>query len=158
VSFIIGSLSFSFSFVHDFMISGNPIYVRRPFLMHHFLFCVFQSSLNISPPDVVICDLFVEAFNQTQYDAIFFSLLTKIDKAIWKGKHIDWLISNLWLLGNLAEPISCDKNMFLFRVNQKKFFFRGHDEKKIRLMTFWLNTDFYHPHWRSCCRDYEKKR
>lgn len=63
------------------------------------------------------------------------SLLLWIDKADIEGKNtIDWLISNLWLLGNknLVEPISCDNKKrwcwLLLRVNQSvRKFRRGHE-------------------------------
>lgn len=103
VSFIIDSLPLtrSLCLLSFFLtISGNPIYARRPFLMHYFLFCTSFFSLQTSLARRR--DLYVESLNQTQYDAIFFCFILWIDKDLqyWREKkYIDWLISNLWLLG-----------------------------------------------------------
>lgn len=144
MSFIIDFLSRSFTFV----ISGNSIYARRPFLMHHFLFCIFQSSLNISPSDEEVIYSPKRSIKHSMMQFSFPSPQGSI-----KGKHIDCLISNLWFLGNeISLNQFCSIKIYYcccccwVKLKKARNFFRGHDEKNKIYSIVWLNTDLYHPH------------
>lgn len=134
MSFIIDSLSWSL--VIQFMFAG-------PFLMHHFLFC------SRSPTSQTMWFIRWDVQSNSLWCNFFHRSIKRAFAKLYRLINIQFMASRKAKI-SLAEPILCDKKRV--RVNQKKklfqkVFFFPRTRRETRLMTFWLNKDFYqHKH------------